>query len=105
MSKYNITVTVCVEEDDGGFYAYAPALKGLHVGGSTMDEVLQNAEDGIILYLESLVEHNEPFPEGPDFKIQDYDDPLTKEITVLWQSQILSGNKSGISQQKKSYAH
>ncbi len=54
MRRQKITVRICVERDGNGFYAYAPTLKGLHVGGDTEEEVLKNVEDGIILYLDSL---------------------------------------------------
>lgn len=105
MTKQEIIVTVCVEKDGRGFYAYAPALKGLHIGGSTEEEVLENTKDGIILYLESLVNYREPFPEGPNFKIQKYNAPRVKEISVPWPSQITLGNNSKTSRQKKSYVH
>lgn len=114
MIESQIIVTVCVEKDGDGFYAYAPALKGLHVGGDTEDEALKNATDGVILYLESLVRHGEPFPRGPHLKIKyhndpkiqtnHYNDPLTKEISVLWTSQMILGDKSRALQQRKSFA-
>ena len=124
MSEYDIAVTVCVEKDDQGYYAYAPGLKGLHVGGKTKEEVLENAEDGITLYLNSLAKHDEPLPEGPYLRIQYHDDPLTKEtkeisvprsalyadryrddpltkeISVSWTSQKMRGNKSEALPQK-----
>ena len=93
----NIFVTVCVEKDGDGFYAYAPALKGLHVGGDTREETLKNAEDAIRVYLDSMVAHDEPFPEGPDFKILNYNDPVT--ISVPWTSLEMLGGKSGALQQ------
>ncbi|MXX98064.1 MAG: type II toxin-antitoxin system HicB family antitoxin [Rhodothermaceae bacterium] len=100
-----ITVTVRIEEDGDGFYAYAPALKGLHVGGDTIEETLKNVEDGIHVYLDSLVAHGEPFPEGPHFKVHNYKKPITKEISVSWPSPMMLGDKSKTSQRKRSYAH
>jgi predicted RNase H-like HicB family nuclease len=58
------TIDVIVEPDEGGFHAFCPALKGLHVGGSTEKEAIQNAGDGAILYLKSLIRHGEPIPVG-----------------------------------------
>ena len=104
MSNHKIIVDVHVEKDGSEYYAYAPALKGLHVGGSTIDEVLKNAEDGIVLYLESLIERGEPFPEGPHFKIRDYIDSLAK-VKILWSLQMMLGGKSETSKPKSSYAH
>ena len=57
-------IEVVVEPDDIGFYAYCPALRGLHVGGDTEEEVLQNASDAAILYIKSLIRHGEPIPVG-----------------------------------------
>ncbi|MCY4673885.1 MAG: type II toxin-antitoxin system HicB family antitoxin [Bacteroidetes bacterium] len=105
MRPQEITVTICVERDGDGFYAYAPALKGLHVGGDTEEEVLKNIEDGIILYLDSLFNCGEPFPEGPDLKIREYNDTLTKEISVLWPYQKTLSNKSKMSRPRELYAH
>jgi len=58
------SVDIIVEPDDDGFHAFCPALKGLHVGGKTEQEALKNATDGAILYLESLIRHDEPIPVG-----------------------------------------
>ena len=58
------TVEIVVQPDEEGFHAYCPALKGLHVGGETEEEVLQNAADASILYVESLIRHGEPIPIG-----------------------------------------
>jgi len=117
MRKQEIVVTVCIEKDGHGFYAYAPALKGLHIGGSTMDEVTKNVQDGIIIYLESLVENGEPFPKGSHLNIQNYNDlptkerpstgeiPLTKEVSLLWLSQMMPEDRSEISRQEKLFVH
>ena len=51
-----------IEPDDGQFHAFCPALKGLHVAGSTAQEALQNAKDGAEAYLMSLIKHNEAIP-------------------------------------------
>jgi predicted RNase H-like HicB family nuclease len=53
-----------VEPDESGFHAYCPALKGLHVGGETREEALQNARDAATAFLESLIKHGEPIPVG-----------------------------------------
>jgi predicted RNase H-like HicB family nuclease len=58
------TVDIIVEPDDGEFHAYCPALKGLHVGGRTEEEALQNATDAVDLYLKSLIKHGDPIPVG-----------------------------------------
>ncbi len=57
-------VQVIVEPDEDGFHAYCPALKGLHVSGSTEDEALQNVSNAAMAYIESLVKHGDPIPIG-----------------------------------------
>ena len=60
-----IQVTVVIERDGSQYHAYCPNLKGLHVGGATIDETLENATDAVIVYLNSLVRHGDPLPVGP----------------------------------------
>lgn len=60
-----IFVAIVVEEDGDGFHAYTPALKGLHVDGSTQDEATERARKAIDVYLESLLKHGEGLTEGP----------------------------------------
>ena len=46
---------ICYIEPDGdGFHAFAPALKGCHVGGATVEEAKRNLDDALHLYLSSL---------------------------------------------------
>lgn len=61
---------VCVEEDDGGFHAYCPAFKGLHVGGDTVEEAVDNARLAAEMYLQSLFRHGDPLPIGDGFIIE-----------------------------------
>lgn len=54
---------VLVEQDeDGVFIAECPALPGCISQGSTRKESLDNINDAIKGYLESLKKHNEPIP-------------------------------------------
>jgi predicted RNase H-like HicB family nuclease len=64
MSKTGIefNIQVVVEPDEEGFHAYCPALKGLHVDGSTESEALRNAREAATAYLESLIKHHDPVP-------------------------------------------
>jgi len=55
--------TVILEpEDDGGFHAFVPALRGCHTQGDTEEEALANAQEAIAVYLESRMAHGEPIP-------------------------------------------
>ncbi|MBI2934166.1 MAG: type II toxin-antitoxin system HicB family antitoxin [Chloroflexi bacterium] len=65
-----LAVDVIIEPDEPGFHAYAPAFKGLHMGGDTREEALANARDAIIAYIESYVKHGEPIPVGPSKELK-----------------------------------
>jgi predicted RNase H-like HicB family nuclease len=55
--------TVILEhEEDGGYHAFVPALKGCHSHGSNGEEAFQNVAEAIELYIDSLREHGEPVP-------------------------------------------
>ena len=60
-----IFVAIVIEEDGDGFHAYTPALKGLHVDGTTEDEAMERAKQAVDVYLESLLKHGEGLTEGP----------------------------------------
>jgi predicted RNase H-like HicB family nuclease len=44
---------IAIKDDEAGvYYAYSPNIKGLHVEGDTLDEVLQNVKDVLPYLLE-----------------------------------------------------
>lgn len=51
-------VSVIIEHDDNGYYAYCPELPGCQTQGETLDEAIQNAREAVELYLESLPEED-----------------------------------------------
>lgn len=61
MADYNYTVII-EREEDGGYHAYCPALRGCHSQGDTYEETIQNIQEAIALYIESLKAHSEPIP-------------------------------------------
>ena len=69
MSKVSLDflVTVVIEPDENGFHAYCPALRGLHVSGSTKREAVSNANKAVCAYIESLIKHKDPIPVGVIF--------------------------------------
>ncbi|MBI4333834.1 MAG: type II toxin-antitoxin system HicB family antitoxin [Chloroflexi bacterium] len=79
MKEIILSVDVIVEPDEPGFHAYCPALKGLHVGGDTMEEALQNARDAVELYIDSFIEHGDPIPIGVSLE-QETVSPESKAI-------------------------
>ena len=62
--KIEFLVDIVVEPDESEFVAYCPALKGLHVGGTTAQEATENANDAIACHLTSMMKHGDPIPKG-----------------------------------------
>jgi predicted RNase H-like HicB family nuclease len=61
MESYRYTV-ILERETDGGYHASSPTLKGCHTQGDTLDEAVENMQEAIAAYLESLRSHGEPIP-------------------------------------------
>jgi len=57
--RYRILIE---QGEDGMFVSECPALPGCVSQGRTRKEVLENIQDAIKGYLESLKKHNEPIP-------------------------------------------
>jgi predicted RNase H-like HicB family nuclease len=47
-------VSVIIEQDEHGCYAWCPELKGCQSQGATVEEALANIREAIELYLETL---------------------------------------------------
>jgi len=54
-------VTVIIEKDEFGYYAYCPELKGCHTQGDSLDEILKNIKEAVKLYLKTLNEEEKRF--------------------------------------------
>ena len=57
MTKYNISVVI--EKDDYGYYAFCPELEGCFTQAKTYKEVMENIHDAAILHIEDRIEDNE----------------------------------------------
>jgi len=57
--RYRILIE---QDEDGVFVAECPALPGCISQGKTRKQALENIQDAIRGYLESLKRHNEPIP-------------------------------------------
>jgi predicted RNase H-like HicB family nuclease len=55
-------IQIIIKPDSQGYHAYCPQLRGLHVGGSTIQEATNNAKNAVEAYLISMIKHNEPLP-------------------------------------------
>ena len=49
-------VSVVIEKDSFGYYAYSPELEGCQTQGDSFEEVMANIKEAIELYLETLSE-------------------------------------------------
>jgi len=49
-------VSVVIEKDEHGYYAYCPELEGCQTQGDSLEEVMLNIKEAIELYLETLSE-------------------------------------------------
>lgn len=47
-------VAVVIEKDKDGYYAFCPELEGCQTQGDTLDEVTENIEEAIRLYVSTL---------------------------------------------------
>lgn len=96
-TELRLSVLIVVEQDGEGYYAYAPALKGLHVDGSTEEEAFENAKLATRVYLESLARHGDPLPVGPGLAVREEshmeipEGALPHEVIVQWPSLRMSG--------------
>lgn len=75
MKRIAFRALIVIEPDNGQYYAYCPALDGLHVGGSTEEEALRNAKDAAIAYLKSLLKHGDPIPLGIESEVETSESP------------------------------
>jgi len=49
-------VSVVIEKDEYGYYAYCPELEGCQTQGDSIEEVMENIKEAVELYLETLSE-------------------------------------------------
>ena len=63
MSKHRYPVTIFYSEEDGGYIAIAPDLKGCSAFGETPQEALKELETAIDLWLEVAMQDATPIPE------------------------------------------
>jgi len=47
-------LSVVIEKDDYGYYAYCPELEGCQSQGDSLEEAIDNIKEAIALYLETM---------------------------------------------------
>jgi len=60
MEKYK--VSVIIEKDENGYFAFCPELPGCYTQGDSFEEALENIKDAVKLYIEDMIESGEEVP-------------------------------------------
>jgi len=55
-------ISVVIEKDEDGYFAYSPELQGCYTQGETYEEVLENIKDAIKLHIIDRLEEGEKIP-------------------------------------------
>ena len=50
----NRKISIVIEKDESGYYAYCPELPGCQSQGNTFEEINLNIKEAVELYLETL---------------------------------------------------
>jgi len=54
--KMSYKVSIVIEKDEHGYYAYCPELEGCQSQGDSLEEIMANIKEAFELYLETLTE-------------------------------------------------
>ena len=63
MRKFNLSIVV--EKDKNGYFAFCPELQGCYSQGNTYEEAVENIKDAIKLHLEDRIKSREDIPVQP----------------------------------------
>ena len=72
--------------DEGIIEVGVPALPGVVTWGTTIDEALVNAQEGIVLHLESYAERGQPFPSNRK--------PRGQSVAVTVEAPVIAARRS-----------
>ncbi len=61
MAKYKLTIIV--EKDENGYFAFCPELQGCYTQGDSYEEVIENIKDAIKLHIEDRIANDEKIPQ------------------------------------------
>jgi antitoxin HicB len=77
MELRQITYSLAVQEEEGGYLAHFPGLPGCNTWGATYQEAVRNAGEALAVYLESLEALGKTLP-----GVNHSDEPVSLGITV-----------------------
>jgi len=58
----NFRLSVVIEKDSDGYFAFCPELQGCYTQGDSYEEAMENIEDAIRLHIEDMIETGETIP-------------------------------------------
>lgn len=58
----NYKLSVVIEKDENGYFAFCLELQGCYTQGDTYEEAIQNIKDAIRLHIEDRLESGEDVP-------------------------------------------
>ncbi|MEM1514364.1 MAG: type II toxin-antitoxin system HicB family antitoxin [Candidatus Thermoplasmatota archaeon] len=61
MVRYKLSVII--EKDEYGYFAFCPELQGCYTQGETYEEIIKNIKDAIKLHIEDRLANNEEIPQ------------------------------------------
>jgi predicted RNase H-like HicB family nuclease len=76
MPGIQVQISVIIEKDEDGYYAYCPQLEGCQTQGDTLEEVQENIKEAIEFYLSTLSE------EEKKLRLSQEIQSMTVEISV-----------------------
>jgi len=62
MGVYRLSVVI--EKDEDGYFAYCPQLQGCYTQGDTYEKVIGNIKDAIKLHIEDRIANKEDTPKA-----------------------------------------
>ncbi len=66
-------VSIVVEKNKNGYYAYCPELQGCYSQGDTYEEAVENIRDAIKLHIEDMIDKGEEIPQSEITSIANID--------------------------------
>jgi predicted RNase H-like HicB family nuclease len=58
----NYRLSVIIEKDADGYFAFCPELQGCYTQGDTYEEAMENIKDAMRLHIEDRIEAGEEIP-------------------------------------------
>lgn len=76
MARKEVTYSLIIEEHEGGYLAYFPALPGCNTWGRTYEGTIHNAHQALTVHLQSLNELGKRLPKDKT------NEPVSLGLTV-----------------------